>query len=34
MLMEHFLCDDVEGKRNMCEKNKYIPLNQNCDFLD
>jgi hypothetical protein len=19
MLMEHFLCDDVGGKRNMCE---------------
>jgi hypothetical protein len=23
MLMEHFLCDDVGGKRNMCEMGAY-----------
>jgi hypothetical protein len=26
MLMEHFLCDDVEGKHNVCGMRNYINI--------
>lgn len=34
MLMEHFLCDDVGGKRNMCGMKLYvIEINFSNHFL-